>query len=94
MAHGSEAPGGIVAGVVVPGNDVHFLCPLKIIQELVGSHQVGGDRNIFGIGPNHITLHLEVLQHAVRHETAVINGQTCKCSVRSVLHAVQTFGVT
>ena len=56
VAHGGEAPGRIVTGIVVPGNDIHFLCPLEIVKELIGAHQIGSNGNILDMGTNSIPL--------------------------------------
>ncbi len=87
MAHGRVAPGGIVAGIAVPGDNVHLLCPFEIVQPLIGAHQVGGDQGI-GIKPaDDVPLHFVVFKKAVGHKPAVIHRQACKGSGQPVLRA-------
>ena len=88
VAHSRKAPGSIVAGIVVPGHDIHLLGPLEVVQELIGSHQIGGDDSIGVIPANHIPLHLVVFQHTVGHKSAVIHRKAGKCGIGSVFHAV------
>ena len=81
MAHGHVAPGGIVAGIVVPGNNVHLLRPFEIIQPLVCAHQVRRHRGRFVVLPDGVPLQPEIIQDAVRHEAAVIDGYPRKRSL-------------
>lgn len=78
VAHGNHAPGGVVGGIAIPGDDVHLLGPLEVIQALVGAHEVCGDGGLLVVLLDGVPLHFKVLQEAVGHEPAVINGDARK----------------
>ena len=88
MGHSYVAPWCIVARVVVPGYDIHFFCPLEVVETFVRSHQVCGDRCFFVVFADRVTLHFVVVQHAVGVETHVVEGHSCKCSAASPWHSV------
>ena len=81
VAHGGQAPGRIVGGVVIPRNNIHLLRPAEVIQPLVGAHQVGGDGSGGVAFPDGVPLHGEVAQQTVGHEATVINGHTGKAGL-------------
>ena len=88
VAHSGEAPGGIIAGIIIPGYNIHFLGPLEVVQVLVGSHQIGGDGGIRIVLANYIALHFVIFQHAVGHEPAVIDGQTGESGTVAIFHTI------
>ena len=88
MGHSYVAPWRIVARVVVPGYDIHFFCPLEVVEAFVRSHQVCGDRGFFVVFTDRVALHFVVIQHAVGVETHVVKRDTCECSAASPCHSV------
>ena len=66
----------IIRRIIVPGDDVHLLCPFEIVQSLVGSHQIGGYHSFRIMPVNDIPFQLIAVQIAVRNETAVIQGNS------------------
>ena len=79
MTHGRHAPGRVIAGVIVPGNDIHLLRPFEIIKPFKRPHQIGCNRGLFIVSSDRRLFHLEILQQAVRIKPPVINGNPRKC---------------
>ena len=88
MCHGSQAPGCVVGRIVIPGNDIHFLCPFEVIQQFISTHQICCNGSFFIILTDNISFHFIVIQHAFRHESAVIHGKTCKSSILTIFHTI------
>ena len=79
MAHSSLTPRCVITGIIVPGHDIHLFCPFEIVQSLVSSHEIRGDRSLFIITADCIPLHHIIAQHTVRHKSAVIHRDPRKC---------------
>ena len=83
MLHSHHTPRRVIRWIIIPRNNIHFFRPFEIIQSFKGSHHIGGDRCLFIKPADCFFFHLEVVQHSIGIETAVINGKTCKsCHMR------------
>ena len=61
MAHSRIAPGRVIAGIIIPGYNVHFLRPFEIVQPFISSHQIGSHRRFLIKAADCVPLHFKVL---------------------------------
>ena len=46
MCHGNAAPRRIIGRIIIPGYNIHLLCPFEIIKSFKRSHQICGNKCI------------------------------------------------
>ena len=89
-AHQVVAKGGffcnsVIGRVVVPGDKIHIFRPHLVIQRLIGSHQVGGDRNVGRDGMNRVIFQTEGIKNTLRVKTFIIQRDSLE--IRAIVMA-------